>query len=166
MRLLLDTNALIRLCHPTRHAEIEEWLQRWLAYAQAGGDVELIVSAAADYEARRGYLWKLDKHPDEPKALARLDRFCELLDMYPISVEVLRIAARFWAEARRGGYSTAPERDIDWDVVIAAQAADLTAVVVTNNAGHISRYGVDARDWRDIPPATLAGSANETATPE
>ena len=103
MRLLLDTNALIRLCHPTRNPEMKEWLQSWLAHAQAGGDVEFIVSAAADYEARRGYLWKLDQHPDEPKALARLDRLCELLDMYPISGEALRIAARFWSDARRGG---------------------------------------------------------------
>lgn len=145
---------------------MKEWLQRWLAHAQAGGDIELIVSAIADYEARRGYLWKLDKHPDELKALARLDRLCELLGIYPISVEVLRIAARFWSDARRGGYSTAPECNIDWDVVIAAQAADLTAVVVTSNAGHISRYGVDARDWREIPPPTLGGPAAETPKPQ
>ena len=162
MRLLLDTNALIRLCHPTRHPEIKEWLQSWLAHAQAGGNIELIVSAVADYEARRGYLWKLDKHPDEPKALARLDHLCELLGMCRISAETLRAAARYWSKARKGGYSTAPERDIDWDVIIAAQAADLSAVVVTSNARHISRYGVDARDWREIAVPNLGGPAAET----
>lgn len=166
MRLLLDTNALIRLCHPTRHPEIKEWLKGWIAHAQRVGDVELVVSAAADYEARRGYLWKLDKHPDEPKALARLDHLCKLLGMCPISGEVLRTAARFWSEARKGGYSTAPERDIDWDVIVAAQAASLTAVVVTSNAGHISRYGVDARDWRDIPPPNSGGPATATPKPK
>ena len=166
MRLLLDTNALIRLCHPKRHPEIREWLQGWLTHAQRGGDVELLISAAADYEARRGYLWKLEKHPDEPKALARLDQLCKLLGMCSISGEVLRNAARFWSKARKGGYSTAPERDIDWDVVIAAQAAELDAVVVTSNARHISRYGVDARDWRDIPPPTPGGPATDTPKPE
>lgn len=166
MRLLLDTNALIRLCHPKRNPEIKAWLQGWLSHAQRGGDVEIFISAAADYEARRGVLWKLDKHPDEPKALARLDQLCELLDICPISEGVLRRASRFWSEARKGGYSTASERDIDWDVIIAAQAADLTAVVVTSNAGHISRYGVDARDWRDIPPPELGGSVTDTPKPE
>ncbi|MFH1746575.1 MAG: PIN domain-containing protein [Planctomycetota bacterium] len=165
MRFLLDTNVLIRLCHPTRHPEIKQWLQAWIVHAQKVRDVELLISAAADYEARRGYLWKLDNHPDESKALARLDNLCKLLGMCPISGEVLREAAQFWSDARKGGYSTAPERHIDWDVIIAAQAANLTAVVVTSNADHISRYGVDASDWTDIPPPAL-GPATETEKSE
>jgi predicted nucleic acid-binding protein len=165
MRLLLDTNALIKLCHPKRHPEIKGWLQGWLAHAQSGGDVELHISAAADYEARRGYLWKLDKHPDEPKALSRLDQLCDSLAISPISVEVLRTAARFWSKAKREGWSTAPERDIDWDVIVAAEATALAAVVVTSNAVHISRYGVDARDWSAIPPPTLGGPATQTPEP-
>lgn len=152
MRLLLDTNALIKLCHPLRHQEIEKWLQAWLARAQETGDHEVIISAAADYEARRGYLWKLEKHPDEPKALARLDHFCDLLGVLPISEDMLKDAARFWSDARKGGYSTSPERDVDWDVLVAAQAKTLSAVVVTSNSRHIARYGVDARDWDKIPP--------------
>jgi predicted nucleic acid-binding protein len=152
MRLLLDTNVLMRLCHPTRYREVKLWLRAWLAHAQAGGDLEVIVSAAADYEARRGYLWKLDRHPNEPKALARLDLLCRLLGVYPISQDVLHEGARFWSNARKGGYSTGPERDVDWDVLVAAQAKKLGAVVVTTNSRHISQYGVDARDWENIPP--------------
>lgn len=166
MRLLLDTNALIRLCHPKRHPEIKEWLQGWLAHAQRGGDVELLISAAADYEARRAYLWKLEKHPDERKALARLDQLGKSLGTCPISDEVLRRAAQFWSKARKGGYPTASERHIDWDVIIAAQATGLPAVVVTSNTGHLSRFGVDARDWGDIPPPTLGGPATDSPTPE
>ena len=108
----------------------------------------------------------MNKHPDERKALARLDQLCKSLGMCPISGAVLRNAARFWSEARKGGYSTASERDVDWDVIIAAQAADLIAVVVTSNAGHISRFGVDARDWRDIPPPALGGPTTDTPKPE
>ena len=162
MRLLLDTNALIRLCHPRRHPEIKEWFQAWLAHAQGTVDVEFVVSAAANYEARRGYLWKLDKHPDEAEALARLDQLCGLLGVYPVSDAVLRTAAEFWSQARKGGYSTAPERDVDWDVIVAAEAAHLSATVVTSNTGHISRYGVDARDWSQIPlPNSGASSTGE-----
>lgn len=152
MRLLLDTNTLIKLCHPLRHQEIKKWLQAWLTQARETGEHEVIVSAAADYEARRGYLWKLEKHPDEPKALARLDQLCGLLGVYPISQDVLHDAARFWSNARKGGYSTASERDFDWDVLVAAQAKALSAVAVTSNPRHISRYGVDARNWDWIPP--------------
>ena len=151
MRLLLDTNALIRLCHPTLHPEVKAWLSAWLAQACMTGDHEIIISAA-DYEARRGYLWKLGKHSDEAKALARLDDLCESLTVCPISYDVLRDAAQFWGDARKGGYSTASERDVDWDVLIAAQAKKLGAVAVTNNPRHIARYGVEARDWDDIPP--------------
>lgn len=158
MRLLLDTNAIIRLCHPRRDPQIKTWLQQWLAHAQTGGDVEVVVSAAADYEARRGYLWKLASHPDGPKALARLDQLCDLLGIYPIPLDVLRRAAQFWSEAKKGGYSTAEDRAIDWDVIVAAEATGLGAIVVTSNAGHISRYGVDARDWGDIPPPTNSSS--------
>jgi len=158
MRLLLDTNAIIRLCHPRRDPQIKAWLQGWLAHAQAEGEVEVIVSAAADYEARRGYLWKLDGHPDEPKALARLNELCDLLGIHPIPLKVLRRAAEFWAGARKGGYSTAEERALDWDVIVAAEATELGAIVVTSNAGHISRYGVDARDWSAVPPPTNPSS--------
>lgn len=130
---------------------MREWLQDWLSFAQAGGDVEIVISAAADYELRRGYLWKLDRHEDEHRALARLDELCGLLGVHTVSDNVLRDAAGMWAAARRGGYSTASDRDVDWDVIIAAQAKEIPAVVVTTNGQHIQRYGVDARDWDQIP---------------
>lgn len=151
MRMLLDTNLLRRLCHPSKHPDVREWFQGWLHHAQAGGDVEIAISAAADYELRRGYLWKLDRHEDEQKALTRLDELCKLLGVQPVSNNVLQDTARLWADARRGGYSTAPDRDVDWDVVIAAQAKEIPAIVVTSNARHIGRYGVDARDWDEVP---------------
>jgi predicted nucleic acid-binding protein len=153
MRLLLDTNILKKICHPKQHAEVKGWLQGWLGRAAGGDDVEIYVSAAADYELRRGYLWKLDKHPNEPKALRRLDQLLELLDLKPVSNDHLRAAAVHWAAARRGGYATAPERDVDWDVIIASQAAEMQAVVVTNNTEHLLRYGVEAKDCSEIPAA-------------
>jgi len=153
MRLLLDTNILMKICHPKQHADVKDWLQGWLGRAAGGDDVEIHVSAAADYELRRGYLWKLDKHPNEPKALNRLDQLLELFDLKPVSNNHLRMAAGHWADARHGGYATASERDVDWDVIIASQAAEMNAIVVTNNTKHLVRYGVDAKDWSEIPAA-------------
>jgi len=159
MRLLLDTNLLRKLCHPSKHSEVREWFQGWLSAADAGRELDIAISAAADYELRRGYLWKLGRHEDERKALDRLDRLCRLLDVQPVSESVLRHAAALWADARRNGYSTAPERDIDWDVIIAAQATEIPAIVVTSNAQHIARYGVAARDWHEIPVPEDPGRA-------
>jgi len=152
MRLLLDTNVLMRLCHPKAHRGVKDWLRSWMQRAQEGENVEIVISAAADYELRRGYLWKIDKHPNEEAGLRRLNRLCGLFGVHPVTDSVLKLAARFWADARRGGYATASERDIDWDVIIAAQATDPPAVVVTRNTAHLTRYGVDARDWDAIQP--------------
>lgn len=153
MRLLLDTNILMKICHPKQHPEVKDWLKAWLGRTADGDDVVIHVSAAADYELRRGYLWKLNRHPNEQKALDRLDQLLELLDLEPVTNDHLRVAAARWAKARRGGYATAAERDVDWDVIIATQAAEMEAVVVTNNTDHLSRYGVDAKDWSEVPVA-------------
>jgi len=154
MRLLLDTNILLKVCHCKKHAEVKDWLQRWLDRAADGDDIEIHISAAADYELRRGYLWKLSKHPDELKALERLNKITNLLGVQPVSNDNFLAAAKYWAKARHGGFAAAPERDVDWDVIIASQAAELNAVVVTNNTKHLLRYGVDAKDWSEISAPT------------
>ena len=52
--------------------------------------------------------------------------------------------------------SSTPGRSADWreldcDVILAAQALEAGAVVATENVGHLSRY-VTALDWRVITP--------------
>jgi len=151
MRLLLDTNLLMRACHPKNHPDVKGWLQAWLDYAGRTNGVEIVVSSVADYELRRGYLSELDRKDDERKAMDRLDQLCAALGVQPVSSRNFLDAAAMWANARRKGYPTASERDVDWDVIIAAQAKEFPAIVVTSNEKHLSRYGVDARDWNKIP---------------
>lgn len=154
MRLLIDTNVLVQICHPKRYADVKNWIDAWFKLALERDDVEIFLSAVADFELRRGYLWKLDRYPNAPKGLNRLDQIGRLLGVYPVSNDHFLSAAQHWANARRGGYSTAPERDVDWDVIIARQAADLNAIVVTYNTKHLIRYGVDAKQWSEIPAPT------------
>ncbi|MBX9736466.1 MAG: hypothetical protein K2X32_06020 [Phycisphaerales bacterium] len=151
MRLLLDTNLLKRLCHPTKDADVKAWFERVLVYASRHPDTSLYVSAVADYELRRGYHWKLDRHADEQKGLTRLDQLCQALGVHAVTNGVFQDAALLWAQARKGGYSTAHEHALDWDVLLAAQARELNATIVTENTKHLARYGVDARDWSAIP---------------
>lgn len=150
IRMLFDTNLLRRICHPSSHADVREWYRGWLDYGLAGGEVEIAISAVADYELRRGYLYKLGHSDDSRKSLHQLDELCAVLEVQPITERNLHDAARLWGEAKRGGYSTAPERDVDWDVLVAAQAIEIPSVVVTSNQKHFSRYGVQARDWHEI----------------
>jgi len=61
----------------------------------------------------------------------------------------MRQAAEFWAQARKAGRATADDKALDGDVILAAQAHQVGAVVATENVGHLSRF-VDARNWKEI----------------
>jgi len=153
MRLLIDTNVLMKICHPRTYPKVTAWFTNWLRHMLAHEQAEIVLTCAADYELRRGYLYTLSQRDDRTahEALERLDELCEDLGVAPIELATIRRAAQHWADARRGGYSTAPERDVDWDVIIASQAGEMNAVVVTNNTNHLSRYGIEAKDWSEVP---------------
>jgi hypothetical protein len=68
----------------------------------------------------------------------------------------MRKAAELWADARRRGFATADDKEIDADVILAAQAMLFSGLadepmVATYNERHLSRY-LDAHHWRDISP--------------
>jgi len=54
-----------------------------------------------------------------------------------------------WAETRNRGRPAAHPKSLDADMIIAAQAEQLEAVLATSNAKHFTGF-VDARDWKDI----------------
>jgi len=58
-------------------------------------------------------------------------------------------AAELWAVARRRGRPTADLKELDCDVILAAQALEQEAVVATENVAHLSQF-VTARHWKDI----------------
>jgi predicted nucleic acid-binding protein len=158
MRLLLDTNLLRRLCHPSGHKDVQSWYRGWINHGLAGGDVEFVISAVADYELRRGYMYALGRRNDARQSLSQLDELCGLWEVQQISPRNLRDAAAMWADARRKGTPTASDRDVDWDILIAAQAKELAerttgvrVVVVTSNAKHFEVHGADAKDWHELP---------------
>jgi len=49
-------------------------------------------------------------------------------------------AAEFWADARKRGRPTADPKELDGDVIVAAQAIEAGAIVATENVGHLARY--------------------------
>jgi predicted nucleic acid-binding protein len=58
-------------------------------------------------------------------------------------------AAQLWAEARNHGVPTADPKELNVDVILAAQAERVKAIIVTDNVGHLSRF-IEARRWQDI----------------
>lgn len=112
----------------------------------------MAIPEIADYEVRRGLILA-----GSTEGIGRLDELREELRFYiPISTEAMRKAAELWADARRRGIATADDKEIDADVILAAQAMSFCGlndevVVATYNARHLSRY-IDARHWKDIEP--------------
>ena len=75
------------------------------------------------------------------------------LEYLPLTTAAMRLAAGLWAQARRGGYPTAPDPALDGDVILAAQALSLgvPVIVATDNVAHLSRF-VTADLWQNITP--------------
>ena len=140
---LLDTGPLGLLAHdrPVHRMPIQTWL---LQEMTAGATV--YISEVADFEVRRE-LTRLIRAGQLPASrLHRLDQLANLCTYLPVSTEMWRRAADFWADARQQGLPTSSLAALDADALIAAQAAEVAATVVTSNPGHISRW-VPVRPW-------------------
>jgi predicted nucleic acid-binding protein len=148
--VLLDAGPLAMVTHP-RATEDNERCRKWLeSLLDEGTDV--VVPEIADYELRRELL-----RAERTEGLRRLDELGRRLRYSPITTEIMRTAATYWAIARRRGQPTAPDPSLDPDVILAAQAAAEQArrpatqvLVATTNVGHLARFA-DARQWWEIP---------------
>jgi hypothetical protein len=132
-------------------------INHWITQVQADGRTFVILPELADYEVRR----KLLANSDGAASVRRLDELVKpggLLIYVPINTAAMRRAARMWADARMGGYSTAAEKAIDGDVIVAAQALEYIGhgdrlFIATDNDSHLSRYvGDQAQPWEAITP--------------
>lgn len=138
-RIVLDAGPLGMISHPRRNREIADWL---VVRLRAG--VEIIIPEIAGYEVRRELL-----RAGKRKGLERLDHLKRELTYLPLDSATMLRAAEFWANARNQGQPTADPKELDCDVILAAQAERATAIVATENVGHLSLF-VDARHWRTI----------------
>ena len=134
MRILLDSGVLGDVLNPqARSASVKAnvaWAERMLERGE-----ELFIPGIADYEVRREMFLIGSR-----SGLHRLDYLQTLLVYLPLDTEVMRRAAQLWSDARRGGTPTADPKEIDADVILAAQAERVGAVVATENIGHLSLF--------------------------
>ena len=148
--IFLDSGPLGLITHPRQTAEvtaITEWLARML---KSGNRV--LVPAIIYYELKRELLRAV-----KPFSVGRLDVFSRASNRYiPLTDEALRLSAELWAKARQEGRPTADSKELDIDVILAAQALSFgvpasDVVVATTNAKHLAQF-VTAKHWTEILP--------------
>ena len=141
--IFLDAGPLGMIAHPKPNPQIADWYKRIV-----GRGCEIYVAEISDYEVRRSFL---HRGPDLKKALARLNELKEELNYLPLSTAQMLKAAELWADSRRKGQPTCDPKELDCDVILAAQvmSVSLEAIVATDNIKHLGRF-VDARNWENI----------------
>lgn len=139
--IILDATPLGKLAHPRQATDILDWYQEILLTGR-----EIIISEIADFEIRRELILR-----GYTKSIARLDDLSLAHTYLPLNTKAMGLAAQLWADARKAGMPTADPKELDCDVVLAAQALMANAIVATENVAHLSRY-TEAKHWRDIEP--------------
>lgn len=134
--LVLDTGPAGKIAHP----KIEPEVVQWLADRQVAGDT-LVLPEIVDYELRRNFLLEIRRgRASFAKSLERLDDLRDAMLYLPLSSDVMKQAAEFWAEARSMGKPTADEKALDGDVILMAQARAVGGVIVTENPKHLGLF--------------------------
>jgi predicted nucleic acid-binding protein len=147
--IVLDSGPL-GLLMQRRGLPLADACRSWAAGHLAAGST-LLVPEIADYEVRRELL-RLNKLA----AINRLDLFNRASSgrYLPLTTSSMRRAAELWAQTRKKGLPTADPKELDADVIVAAQA--LTAgfpshdlVIATTNPVHLARFAA-AELWQNI----------------
>ena len=151
LTVFLDTGPLGIVTNPKRPPETLAALTWVIAMRQAGH--RFVVPAIAVYEVRR----ELER-AGKTAGLAALDAWNSAApDRYlPLTDSALRLGAKLWASARNAGTAPADPKELDADVLIAAQALDTgippsDIIIATVNVGHLALF-TPADLWTNIHP--------------
>lgn len=137
--MVLDAGVLSEAAHPRKNQEFARWFDHVLAIG-----TKVIIAEIADYEVRRELL-----RAEKEDGLRRLDLLKNTLTYLPLTTNAMLRAAQLWAVARKHGRPTADPKELDCDVILAAQALEVEAIVITDNVGHLSLF-VEAKNWREL----------------
>jgi predicted nucleic acid-binding protein len=146
---VLDASLVSRLCHPGKrqYRPVARWIDGLLADRRE--PQRIVVPEIADFEVRRKLIHLVVRGQASERSLIRLDDLAVTLVYLPLNTGTMRRAADLWAMARLRGQPTAPEHALDSDVILAAQALEVSGTVVTMNPRHLRRY-VAVESWIDI----------------
>ena len=147
--VLLDAGPLGLVTNPRGQAEAQRCQGRLKSLLTNGARIG--IAEIADYEIRRELL-----RANRSAGLARLESLATQpgVSYFPLTTAAMRLAAQFWAHARRRGRPTADPQALDCDVVLAAQTELVRrqgedAIVATVNLRHLALF-VPAAEWWTI----------------
>ena len=151
LTVFLDAGPLGLVTNPKKTPDTIAAAQ-WMIDMEAAGH-RFIVPAIADYEVRRELV-----RAGKQRGLARLDAFiaAEPDRFLSVTDTALLLGAELWARARNAGTATADPKELDADVLIAAQALDMGLlssdfIIATVNVGHLAQFAPAAL-WTNITP--------------
>ena len=141
---MLDTGPAGMIAHPHANPDLTQWVLAVLA----AGDI-VVLPEIVDYELRRSFLLEIARgHATFRRSLQRLNQLRATLAFLPLSSDAMLKAADLWAQARRIGKPTADLKELDGDVILAAQTFQVNGAVVTDNPGHLGIF-VPTLNWRE-----------------
>jgi hypothetical protein len=138
--IILDSGPL-GLLMQRRSLSIADRCRAWLSGRISQG-AQCLVPEIADYEVRRELI-----RMTSVAAIGRLDAFNAALPgrYLPLTTAIMRQAAALWADVRQRGFPTADAKELDGDVIVAAQAMGCPfppgdVIVATTNPVHLARF--------------------------
>lgn len=142
----LDSGVLGKVVNPHPNSDTLRWL-----YFVKNQKINLRVAEIIDYELRRNFILE-----GLQKSINKLNQFKQREQFISITSESLLEASEIWAKLRGEAKATADIKNIDVDVILAAQAFSLKndfeeIIIVTTNASDISRFsylGIQVWDWK------------------
>jgi predicted nucleic acid-binding protein len=145
--ILLDSTPTGLITNP-KATPLAKDCQKWF-YTLLEKRCEVILPEIVDYEIRRELL-----RANKLLGLRKLDQLKSEILYLPITTDVMLKAAELWAATRKQGKSTADNKAIDGDVILASQALLLKnygykVIVATSNKKHLSLF-IDSQDWQEI----------------
>lgn len=153
MIVFIDSGVLGKLCNPNSSVEVDA-IRDWL-YSLLAKGIFVVSSRICDYEVRRSLVLESLRKPNI-NSIQDLNDLQDLITFLPLTNEVMKEAARLWAEARIQGIPTADEKSLDADVIICTQYNLLVEeypgryiVIATTNVSHLSRF-TEAKQWQEI----------------
>lgn len=156
MIVILDSGVLDLLASPIEGTSEEDEKEiylctEWLYYLLAKG-VYVVTSEISDYEVRREFI------RIKSAGLGILDSLRDVIDFLPLTIEVMKKAAEFWADVRQNHIPTSDDKNIDADMIISAQWYILTEqfpgraiFIATKNIRHMKIFAKEnAQEWLNI----------------
>ena len=137
---MLDSTPLGRLARVRPDPSDVLRLNRLIA-----SNTAILIPEVSDFEIRRSLLLH-----GLVASISELNFLQKQFVYVPITTSVMLTAADLWAQSRKRGRPTADVKELDCDVILAAQAIESGAEILTENVGHLEQF-VRVHQWSSLP---------------